>query len=127
MRINRSISFFLCLFSWIGYLRAQISPVPLPAKSSTTANAPTTQPPAYQLAVRVRRVVLDVVVTDTKGKLVEGLKQDDFTVMEDRVIQPLRFFDMHNGAAARGSQQTLDLHLPANTFSNLSLAPRISR
>jgi VWFA-related protein len=68
-------------------------------------------------------VVVDVVVTDAKGNPVEGLKQGDFMVMEDGVVQPLHFFDVHTGAAARSSQPTLDLHLPPNTFSNLTLAP----
>jgi len=44
-------------------------------------------------------------------------------VMEDGVVQPLHFFDVHTGAVARSSQQALDLHLPPNTFSNLALTP----
>ena len=66
---------------------------------------------------------MDVVVTDAKGNPVEGLKQGDFMVMEDGVVQPLHFFDVHTGAAAGASQQALDLHLPPNTFSNLTLVP----
>ncbi|MDP9050493.1 MAG: VWA domain-containing protein [Acidobacteriota bacterium] len=62
-------------------------------------------------------------MTDAKGKPVEGLKQDDFKVMEDGVVQPIHFFDLHKVAPAVGSQPALDLHLPPNTFSNLSLAP----
>jgi VWFA-related protein len=68
-------------------------------------------------------VVVDVVVTDAKGNPVEGLKPDDFKVMEDGVIQPLHFFDVHSGAAAGASQQVPDLNLPPNTFSNLTLVP----
>jgi VWFA-related protein len=67
---------------------------------------------------------VDVVVTDAKGNPVEGLKQGDFKVMEDGVVQPLRFFDVHTGGVDVGaSQQALDLHLPPGTFSNLTLAP----
>ena len=74
--------------------------------------------------MNVRRVVVDVVVTDAKGNPVEGLKQGDFKVMEDGVVQPLRFFDVHTGGVDVGaSQQALDLHLPPGTFSNLTLAP----
>lgn len=68
-------------------------------------------------------MVVDVVVTDAKGNPVEGLKPDDFRVMEDGVVQPLHFFDVHTGAAAGASQQALDLRLPPNTFSNLTLVP----
>jgi VWFA-related protein len=68
-------------------------------------------------------VVVDVVVSDAKGNPVEGLKQGDFKVMENGVIQPIHFFDVHTGTAAGVSQQALDLHLPPDTFSNLALAP----
>src|ERR1035441_7326920 len=96
---------------------------PLRTESSPVANAQPTQSPTHQLSVNVRRVVVDVVVTDAKGNPVEGLKQGDFMVMEDGVVQPLHFFDVHTGAAAGASQQALDLHLPPNTFSNLTLVP----
>jgi hypothetical protein len=69
-KINRSVSFILCLLSWIGTLRAQVPQAPLPTESSPIANAP----PTHQLSVNVRRVVVDVVVTDAKGNPVEGLK-----------------------------------------------------
>src|ERR1035441_8105843 len=123
MRINRYTSSALCFLSLIGALRAQAPPTPLPTQSSAASDTPTTQSPGYQLTVRVNRVVLDVVVTDAKGKTVEGLKQDDFKVLEDGVVQPLRFFDVHAGTLAGSTQQALDLHLPPDTFSNLTLAP----
>ena len=116
--INRFISSALCLFSLIGTLSAQAPQTP-----SKASDSPGTQSPGYQLKVKVRRVVLDVVVTDTKGKPVEGLKQDDFKVFEDGVVEPLRFFDVHTGAPAGSTQPALDLHLPPDTFSNLTLAP----
>jgi VWFA-related protein len=90
----------------------------VPTEDGTNAESPT-----HQIEVDVRRVVVDVVVTDAKGNPVEGLKQDDFKVMEDGVVQPLHFFDVHSGASAGASQQALDLHLPPDTFSNLTLAP----
>src|SRR5665213_688770 len=123
MGVSRSISSALCLFSLIGTLKAQAPQTPLPTQSSAASDTPRTQSPGYQLTVKVSRVVLDVVVTDAKGKPVEGLKQDDFKVLEDGVVQPLRFFDVHTGAPAGSTQQALDLHLPPDTFSNLTLAP----
>src|ERR1035441_6907928 len=123
MGINRFISSALCLFSLIGTLSAQAPQTPLPTRSSTASDSSRTQSPGYQLTVKVSRVVLDVVVTDAKGKPVEGLKQDDFKVLEDGVVRPLRFFDVHTGTAAGSTQQALDLHLPPDTFSNLTLAP----
>jgi VWFA-related protein len=94
-----------------------------PLKSAMTPDSPVAQSPDYKLSVKVRRVVVDVVVTDAKGNPVEGLKPDDFKLMEDGVVQPLHFFDVRGGVAAGASQQALDLHLPANTFSNLALVP----
>src|ERR1017187_3861523 len=123
MGIGRSVSSALCLFSLIGALKAQAPQTPLPTQSSTASDSPGTQSPGYQLTIKVSRVVLDVVVTDAKGKPVEGLKQDDFKVLEDGVVQPLRFFDVHTGPPAGSTQQALDLHLPPDTFSNLTLAP----
>jgi VWFA-related protein len=122
MGINRSIS-TLCLVCLLGVSMAQVPQSPSPTQSSTASETPTMESPAYQLAVKVRRVVLDVVVTDLKGKPIEGLKQDDFKVFEDGAIQPIRFFDVHTPAPAGASQPALALHLPANTFTNLTLAP----
>ena len=123
MGISRSIPAALCFLSMIGVLKAQAPQTPLPTQSSTPSNSPGTQSPGYQLTVKVSRVVLDVIVTDAKGKPVEGLKQDDFKVLEDGVAQPLRFFDVHTGTLAGSTQQPLDLDLPPDTFSNLTLAP----
>src|ERR1035437_7405939 len=122
MGISRSTSYALCLLSLIGALKAQAPQTPLPTQSSMPSNSPGTQSPGYQLTVKVSRVILDVVVTDAKGKTVEGLKQDDFKVLEDGVVQPLRFFDVHTGAPAGSTQHALDLHLPPDTFFNLTLA-----
>lgn len=116
----RAIAF--CFLSLAGPLAAHGSQL-APPRSPTTADAPNTQSSAYQLSVKVRRVVLDVVVTDANGNPVMGLKADDFKVWEDGVVQPLHFFDVHTGAAAGASQQALDLHLPSDTFSNLTVAP----
>jgi VWFA-related protein len=39
-----------------------------------------------------REVVLDVVVTDRKGNFVNGLTQNDFTILEDKVNQKITSF-----------------------------------
>jgi hypothetical protein len=89
----RAISFASCFFSLAAALAAQGSQPASPI-SPTTADATNAQSEAYQLKVQVRRVIVDVVVTDAKGNPVEGLKQDDFKVMENGVIQPIHFFDV---------------------------------
>ena len=64
---------------------------------------PTTQPslaarkafqqePRPSFSVDVSAVALDVVVTDSRGRFVTGLKQDDFLVLDQGVPQELVFF-----------------------------------
>ena len=121
-RIIRTICLGLCFFAWIGALTAQAPQASLPAQSLSHTNAQTPGSGAYQIKVNVTRVILDVVVTDAKGKPVEGLKQDDFKVLEDGAIQPVRSFDAYT-AAPVGTLPPPALDLPPNTFSNLALAP----
>jgi VWFA-related protein len=47
----------------------------------------------YTFHVESRRVLLDVVVTDAKGNVVNNLKESDFQILEDKVEQPIRTFD----------------------------------
>lgn len=73
------------------------------------------------IQVSVRRVVVDVVVTDAKGKPVQGLAQKDFTVFENGKPQSIRSFEDHV------SQPTPPLampKLPPNTFTNLATGPQ---
>jgi VWFA-related protein len=50
------------------------------------------QPEAMTLHVTSRLTLVDVTVTDTKGHAVHGLKQSDFTILEDGKSQPIRNF-----------------------------------
>ncbi len=115
IRTNRCIYLALCLLLGPIALRAQAPATP-PAESADDTGG-------YQIKAQVRRVILDIVVTDSKGRPVEGLKQDDFQVAENGVAQPIRSFNERSNATATASQPPLDLHLPPDTFSNLSLAP----
>ena len=67
--------------------------------------------PATTLKTQVRRVLVDVVVTDTKGDAVTGLKQKDFEVVEDGKPQTIATFEEHHGTEPREiklSDQRLD-------------------
>jgi VWFA-related protein len=123
MEIKQHLSRTLYLFSVAGALCAQSPQAPPPSEVSAPSVVPGEQPPPYQLTVKVQRVILDVVVTDPRGNPVEGLKQDDFKVLEDGVPQPIRSFDVHSPAVAGASHPPLDLHLPPNVFTNITLAP----
>ncbi|MGA9671986.1 MAG: hypothetical protein WBQ94_22430 [Terracidiphilus sp.] len=50
------------------------------------------------LRLEVRRVPIDVVVTDKQGNAVRGLKKDDFVVKEDKKTQTILSFDYQDGS-----------------------------
>jgi VWFA-related protein len=62
-----------------------------PPARKAPASAATETPPSF--AARVEQVVVDVVVTDKKGKPVTGLTRDDLIVKEDGVPQKILTFD----------------------------------
>jgi VWFA-related protein len=78
------------------------------------------------LKANVRRVSVDVVVTDSKGHPVKGLGREDFQVFEDGVPQQLRSFDAHAITPAPVSALADRIQLPPNTFVNLVRAPEDS-
>jgi VWFA-related protein len=66
-------------------------------------------------------VVIDVVVTDTNKSPVHGLKQSDFTLLENGKEQTIRHFEEHSPSPVRSI--ALAPKLPAGLFSNISAAP----
>jgi VWFA-related protein len=97
-----------------------------PALAQATAAANTADAPSAQAAplrTDVRRVNVDVVVTDSKGRPVTGLTRDDFNVEEDKVPQTVRFFDVHVVAPVADFVAPRIPALPPNTFLNLAKAP----
>ena len=71
----------------------------------------------------VRRVVLDVVATDSLGRAVSGLAAADFSIVEDGKPQQVRSFDVHDFEPVAGALPELPAALPANTFMNLPRGP----
>jgi VWFA-related protein len=71
----------------------------------------------------VRRVIVDVVVTDTSGLPVRGLARDDFSVAEDGKPQRVLSFDVHNFDAAPQVSPLQPTTLPPNTFVNVPETP----
>lgn len=87
-----------------------------PPNKSATQNA------AIVLQQTVRRVRVDVVVTDAEGRPVTGLQASDFHVAEDRKPQSIRQFEYHsddNTDAALPKRPPL----PPHTFMNLPEVP----
>ena len=97
--------------------------------------------PATTIKVTSRAVIVDVVVTDSKGHPVHGLPQKDFHVSEDSTPQEVRYFhevsntSFQKKATAASTANSVPKSadspaeepakpaLSANTFSNESKAP----
>lgn len=70
----------------------------------------------------VRRVPIDIVVTDKDGNPVSGLTKDDFIVKEDKAEQKILSFEYDNGSTPSYHPPKLP-PLPANTYVNVPTEP----
>jgi len=68
---------------------------PSSSQNSANTNAQHTEP-GLVIHQSVRRVIVDVVVSDSNGKPVSGLTADDFSIAEDGKAQRVRSFDVHD-------------------------------
>jgi VWFA-related protein len=85
---------------------------------SQTAN-PDSSSERTTFRANVRRVLVDVVVTNAKDEPVTGLPKEQFQIFEDGHLQTLTSFDEHAGLP---DMSALQAKLPPNTFSNLPMA-----
>lgn len=77
------------------------------------------------LRTSVRRVVVDVVVTDRQGRAVPGLKEDDFQVEEDHVPQKVMSFEANGFSKAMTYVPPALPAEPVNTYVNLPTTPEL--
>jgi VWFA-related protein len=84
---------------------------------------PSQEPDASVLSIKrtVRRVIVDVVVTDAAQKPVSGLSQHDFSVTEDGKPQQVLSFNTHN-LDPEFTPPKLPA-MPPNTFVNIPSGP----
>ena len=68
------------------------SPSPSPVTDPAEKNSSAATPPLTTFKVSTKAVVVDVVVTDSKGHPVRGLSQQDFQLAEDSKPQNIRYF-----------------------------------
>jgi VWFA-related protein len=96
------------------------------AGSSVASSAPqsTAQPSDTTLRVTSRETVVDVTVTDAKGRPIHDLKQSDFVVKEDGKPQPLRSFQEFSENTPPAVRTPPPL--PPNVYTNLQHAPTTS-
>jgi VWFA-related protein len=88
------------------------------------ATSPATQESGDQFTIKrdVNRVVVDVVVTDSNGKPVLGLTQQDFSIYEDDKPQSVLSFDAYTLNSNPSFFKKLP-PLPPNTFVNIATEP----
>jgi len=79
-----AIGSFLILLVLADSVSAQQPPQPIPRQTGSNA---------YTLQLKAQAVVLDIVVTNSKGEVVSNLNRDDFQVYEDKVLQVVRSLD----------------------------------
>jgi Ca-activated chloride channel family protein len=77
------------LTALMGLLALAVFPATPPSLAASQAVQPEPRP---SFSVDVSAVALDVVVTDARGRFVNGLKQEDFLVLDQGVPQRLDFF-----------------------------------
>jgi len=107
----RPISILLALSLAVPALAQNTAPAKQPEASSVTT-----------LHAATRLVLIDVVVTDSHHNPVRGLKAGDFTLLEDKVIQPLKAFDEHASVADASKIEPRPV-MPPGVFTNFSPAP----
>lgn len=73
-------------------LSAAFAPPAASQPQTPVSQEPIPKNEPFRFGVGVDAVTFDVVVTDGKARFVEGLKQDDFVVLEEGVPQALTFF-----------------------------------
>ena len=96
------------------------------AGSSVAASAPQTIAQSSDSTLRVtsRETVVDVTVTDAKGRAIHDLKQSDFVVKEDGKPQPVRSFEEFSENTPLAVRTPPPL--PPNVYTNLQQAPTAS-
>jgi VWFA-related protein len=100
----------------------------LPAMAAQTAQPPapiadSEEDAGFVLRQTVRRVLVDVIVTDAQGNPVPGLRAADFRLAEDGKAQSIRTFEWHGAESLPDLTSPLP-RLPAHTFMNLPPAPQ---
>ena len=87
--------------------------------AQTTSSSDSDQTPVFR--ANARAVLVDVVVTDSHGNPVSGLRQEDFKLTESGKPESVVFFEEHNGAAVVPIEIP---KMPPNVFTNVPIAPQ---
>jgi VWFA-related protein len=91
------------------------------APAASVASQPDSTTQVTTLHTYSNLVVVDVVVSDSKGNPIHGLKASDFTLLENNKPQSIRSFEEHTSAEATKTVRVPKL--PAGLFTNKAPAP----
>ncbi|HEY4675603.1 MAG TPA: VWA domain-containing protein [Candidatus Angelobacter sp.] len=92
------------------------------SQTSSSTASPTqgnSAKPPFTLKTATHLVLVDVVVTDGKGKPVTGLKAEDFAVTEDGHPQTVRSFSFQQPAISSDLPQPASAALPPGVVTNI--------
>jgi VWFA-related protein len=111
-------------------LGQQVSPVQPPNLRTGPASSPFNQLNQPQDSAQITTirtysnlVVIDVVVSDSQGNPVRGLKASDFALTEDKKPQTIRHFEEYSALPSSSIQIQAPPKLPPGLFTNKSAAP----
>jgi VWFA-related protein len=127
--MNGTIQRFAMFTCFAGVAFLQAAPAQAPQQKPPAANQPPTSAPAIQTQTRL--ITVDVVVTDSHGKPVRGLTQDDFQILEEHAgpqkIAKFRFVDASaNAPTTASASQPPGAHVYSNqAFDKLTMPPSI--
>jgi VWFA-related protein len=97
-------------------IRRSLPAAALAAATSWLAAQEPPRPPVFTSGAEV--VIVDVVVTDDRGRPVRGLTREDFVVHEDGAAQPLTFFESIDRPAEVAPAPEPDAGAPVVVASN---------
>jgi VWFA-related protein len=106
---------------FLGFALCSLSlAIKTPAQQSAPVPPDLAQQPS-SLSITTREVLLDIVVTDSSGHPITGLKASDFTVAEEGDQQHLTHLEEHHPmSAASLTRLKTTPALPPNTFTNFT-------
>jgi VWFA-related protein len=107
------------LFSLPVFPIVLISVFALQTPAQTAPSPEQDQTPVFR--ANARAVLVDVVVTDSHGNPVSGLRQEDFKLTENGKPESVVFFEEHKGTEATPIELP---KMPPNVFTNVPVAPQ---
>jgi VWFA-related protein len=123
--VSKHCHFRLLLLWGVAHLSVVTLATPLLKVQETLATAPAAQTsePEFKLRVQKNVVVVRVVVRDSKGRAVKGLRQEDFRLTDNKKPQEISSFSVETSEAAALGAQPSSAAPAAKTGPEAATAP----